>query len=102
MFCIVAFYLFLIRCIYTAQNNNKEKSIVVCGDGGYEYLYIYEVKRHLFVSHGTSVNVIDLNTEQLIGSIDSMKGVHGIAVVNEVNKGFITDGRGKSVVVFDL
>jgi DNA-binding beta-propeller fold protein YncE len=31
-----------------------------------------------------------------------MKGVHGIAVVNEVNKGFISDGKSNSVVVFDL
>jgi DNA-binding beta-propeller fold protein YncE len=28
--------------------------------------------------------------------------VHGIAIANEVNKGFITDGRDNSVVVFDL
>jgi YVTN family beta-propeller protein len=31
-----------------------------------------------------------------------MKGVHGIAIVNEVNKGFISDGKGNSVVVIDL
>ena len=66
-------------------------------------IYRYdEVNRHLFVSHGTSVNIIDLNTEQVIGSIDNMKGVHGIAVVDEVGKGFITDGRDNAVVVFDL
>jgi DNA-binding beta-propeller fold protein YncE len=79
-----------------------EKIISVPGDGGYDYVSIDEVNRHLFVSHGTSVNVIDLKTEQVIGSIDNMKGVHGIAVDNEVNKGFITDGRDNSVVVFDL
>jgi DNA-binding beta-propeller fold protein YncE len=79
-----------------------DKSIAVPGDGGYDYLSIDDVNRHLFVSHGTSVNVIDLNTEQVIGSVDGMQGVHGIAVVNEVNKGFITDGRANAVVVFDL
>ena len=79
-----------------------EKSIVLPGDGGYDYISIDEVKRHLFVSHGTSVNIIDLKTEMVIGSVDNMKGVHGIAVDNEVNKGFITDGRDNSVVVFDL
>jgi YVTN family beta-propeller protein len=79
-----------------------EKTIALPGDGGYDYVSIDEVNRHLFVSHGTSVNVVDLKTEQPIGSIDNMKGVHGIAVDNEVNKGFITDGGGNSVVVFDL
>lgn len=79
-----------------------DKSISVPGDGGYDYISIDDVNKHLFVSHGGSVNVIDLKTEKPIGSIDSMKGVHGIAIDNEVNKGFITDGRDNSVVVFDL
>ncbi|HMC84452.1 MAG TPA: hypothetical protein VKI61_02965, partial [Chitinophagaceae bacterium] len=32
-----------------------EKMISVPGDGGYDYVSIDEVNRHLFVSHGTSV-----------------------------------------------
>src|SRR5437762_790869 len=79
-----------------------EKKIALPGNGGYDYLSVDTVNHHLFVSHGTSVNVIDLATEQPIASIDNMKGVHGIAVVNEVNKGFISDGKDDAVVVFDL
>jgi DNA-binding beta-propeller fold protein YncE len=93
-------------CMYASKAQQPiyvyDKTISLPGEGGYDYLSIDEVNRHLFVSHGTSVNVVDLNTETVIGSIDNMKGVHGIAVVNEVDKGFITDGKGKSVVVFDL
>jgi DNA-binding beta-propeller fold protein YncE len=88
-----------------AQNSNVysfDKSISVPGDGGYDYVSIDDINKHLFVSHGETVNVIDLKTEKVIGSINNMKGVHGIAVDNEVNKGFITDGRDNSVVVFDL
>jgi len=106
---IVRFPLFavsiLLCLISSAQTGNLysfEKLISLPGNGGYDYLSIDEVNRHLFVSHGTSVNVIDLKTEQVIGSIDNMKGVHGIAVDNEVNRGFITDGRDNAVVVFDL
>ncbi|HMH22489.1 MAG TPA: YncE family protein [Puia sp.] len=86
----------------SAQQYTLDKKIPLPGDGGYDYLSIDEVNNHLFVSHGTSVNVVDLGTEKPIASIDGMKGVHGIAVVNEVNKGFISDGRDNSVVVFDL
>lgn len=85
-----------------AQSYTLDKKIPLPGDGGYDYLSIDEANDHLFVSHGTSVNVIDLGTEKPIASIDGMKGVHGIAVVNEVNKGFITDGKADAVVVFDL
>src|ERR1700712_3364771 len=101
-FCLV---LFLWKEVLNAQSAviySFEKSISLPGDGGYDYLSIDEVNRHLFVSHGTSVNIIDLNTGKAIGSVDNMKGVHGIAIDNEVNKGFITDGRDNSIVVFDL
>ena len=79
-----------------------EKKIALPGNSGYDYLSIDSVNNHLFVSHGTSVNVIDLKTESPIAVINDMKGVHGIAVVNEVNKGFITDGKDNAIVVFDL
>jgi YVTN family beta-propeller protein len=85
-----------------AQQYTFDKKIALPGDGGYDYLAIDEANNHLFVSHGTEFNVIDLATEQPIGTISGMKGVHGIAIVNEVNKGFISDGKANAVVVVDL
>ncbi|MEO9020896.1 MAG: YncE family protein [Ginsengibacter sp.] len=88
-----------------AQQGNEYrfyKKISVPGDGGYDYISIDTINRRLYVSHGTSVNVIDLNTEKIIGTVENMKGVHGIAIVNEVNKGFISDGRADAVIAFDL
>lgn len=86
----------------SAQQYAFDKKISVPGDGGYDYMAIDEANNHLFVSHGTEFNVIDLATEQPIAVISGMKGVHGIAIVNEVNKGFISDGKGNAVVVVDL
>src|ERR1700733_12164975 len=85
-----------------AQQYVFDKKIPLPGDGGYDYMAIDEVNNHLFVSHGTAFNIIDLATEQSIGTISGMKGVHGIAIVNEVNKGFISDGKANAVVVVDL
>jgi DNA-binding beta-propeller fold protein YncE len=101
-FSVVSLLFSLISRAQSSDLYSFEKIISVPGDEGYDYLAIDEVNRHLFVSHGISVNVIDLKTEKVIGSIDHMKGVHGIAIDNDVNRGFITDGRDNSVVVFDL
>jgi DNA-binding beta-propeller fold protein YncE len=79
-----------------------DKKIPVPGDGGYDYMSIDQVNRRLYVSHGISVNVIDLETEQPIGEIKNMQGNHGIAIANDLNRGFVSDGRGNSVVAFDL
>ncbi|MCX6277865.1 MAG: YncE family protein [Bacteroidetes bacterium] len=78
------------------------KTIPVEGNGGWDYLTVDKPTQRLFISHGTCVEVLDLKTEKLIGQIPNTPGVHGIAIVNALNKGFITAGRIDSVIVFDL
>lgn len=85
-----------------AQTYVADKTIPLTGDGGYDYLALDKVNNRLYVSHGTQVNVIDLATDKEVGAINDMKGVHGIAIVNKLNRGFITDGRANAVVAFDI
>jgi YVTN family beta-propeller protein len=88
-----------------AQNKDLytlDKTIALTGNAGYDYLYIDDTDHRLYVSHGTSVHIIDLNTEGVLATIDSMQGVHGVAIVHKVGKGFISDGKVNGVHVFDL
>lgn len=85
-----------------AQNYVLDKKIALTGDGGYDYVSIDKINNKLYASHGTMVNVVDLATEQQVGVIDGMKGVHGIAIANKWNRGFISDGRADAIVAFDL
>jgi DNA-binding beta-propeller fold protein YncE len=85
-----------------AQNYVLDKTIAVPGNGGYDYAFIDQPNHKLYLSHGTAVNVIDLKTEQVVGTIAGMKGVHGIAVSNDLNRGFITDGKANAIVAFDI
>ncbi|HEY8780100.1 MAG TPA: YncE family protein [Mucilaginibacter sp.] len=85
-----------------AQTYVLDKTIPLTGDAGFDYLSIDNVNHRLYVSHGTMVNVIDLNTEQPIGVIGDLKGIHGIAFASKSNRGFISDGRADAVVAFDL
>ena len=98
----VPMFFSLVSKAQNAELYSFDKSISVPGEGSYDYVSIDDVNKHLFVSHGTTVNVVDMKTEKVIGSINNMKGVHGIAIDNEANRGFITDGRDNSVVAFDL
>ena len=79
-----------------------EKTIPLPGDGGNDYVFIDQINHRLYASHGTSVNVVDIKTDKVEGSIDGMKGVHGIAIVNDLNRGFISDGKANAVVAFDI
>ncbi|MGZ3755244.1 MAG: YncE family protein [Mucilaginibacter sp.] len=85
-----------------AQTYVLDKTIDLTGDGGYDYVAIDKANNRLYASHGTIVNVVDLATEKQIGIIENMKGVHGIAIDNKANRGFISDGKANAVVAFDL
>lgn len=101
----MAVTLFLVHGSF-AQKGGQEykviKTIPVDGNGGWDYLTVDKPTQRLFISHGTCVDVVDLKTDKLVGQIPNTPGVHGIAIVNSLNKGFITAGRIDSVVVFDL
>ncbi|MBF2709547.1 YncE family protein [Flavobacterium soyangense] len=88
------------NCI--SQNYKVSKKINVAGDEGWDYLAVDEVNHHLFVSHGNVVNVIDLKSDKTIATIPDTKGVHGIAIANDLNKAFITDGKDNAVTIINL
>ena len=77
------------------------QKIPVPGDGGYDYLYLDEPSQRLYVSHGSEVAVLDATAGASIGVIAGVAGVHGISVVPEIGKGFITNGKSGIVTVFD-
>ena len=77
-------------------------SIPLTGDGGWDYLNVDEVNQNLYVSHSSQVNVVSLKAGRQVAVIPNTAGVHGIAIANELNRGFISDGRDSTVTVFDL
>ncbi len=73
--------------------------------GGKEYWdYItFDIStRRLYISHNTEVKVVNADSGAIIGSIPDLKRVHGIALVPDLGRGFISDGGADEAVVFDL
>lgn len=90
---------------FTNCNNQTfkvAKKINIPGNESWDYLAVDEINQHLFVSHGSVVNVIDLKSNILITTIPDTKGVHGIAVANDLNKAFISNGKDNSVSIINL
>jgi YVTN family beta-propeller protein len=76
--------------------------IKVGGAGGWDYVQVDSANHRLYVSHATQTEVIDTATDKLVGTIPGTNGVHGIAIANDLGKGFTSDGRDNDVTVFDL
>lgn len=78
------------------------KKIPIPGQGSWDYLTVDEAARRLYVSHGTQVEVIDVDSGAIVGSIPNTPGVHGIAIAPELGRGFVSNGQPATVTIFDL
>jgi YVTN family beta-propeller protein len=78
------------------------KTIPVPGDTFWDYVNFQPSTRRLFISHGTHVDVVNVDTGKIVGDIGGMEGIHGIVLAPEFNKGFVTDGVAAKVWIFDL
>ncbi|MGO8796071.1 MAG: YncE family protein [Candidatus Sulfotelmatobacter sp.] len=74
----------------------------VGGDGGWDYLTADAAARRLYISRGTHVMVLDLDSGKTVGDIADTPGVHGIALAQELGRGFTSNGREGTVSIFDL
>jgi YVTN family beta-propeller protein len=78
------------------------RKIHLGGDGFWDCLTADSSGRRLYVSHGTHVVVLDLDTDKVVGDIPDTQGVHAIAIASEFNRGFTSNGRTNDVTIFDL
>jgi len=78
------------------------KRIAMGGEGGWDYLTVDTAAHRLYVSRGTHVMVLDTDGDSAIGDIPDTPGVHGVALVPELGRGFTSNGRDSSVSIFDL
>jgi YVTN family beta-propeller protein len=71
------------------------------GEGGWDYLTADPGAHRLYVTHGPRVEVLDATTGKPEGAITGLHGTHGVALDTAGKYGYISDGGGNAVVVFD-
>jgi len=72
------------------------------GNGGWDCCAIDDATGRLFVAHESQVQVLDVASGKLVGTIADTKGVHGIAFAHDVNKVYTSNGKENTVSVADL
>ena len=79
------------------------KTLPIGGPGSWDYLTVDSQTHRLFVPRSTHTMVIDAESGKILGDVPGQKNAHGVAIVPEVGRGFISDGGGDgAVVIFDL
>ena len=87
-----------------AQTDWKvEKTFHIGGEGKWDYLTVDPQTHRLYVPRTTHTMVIDSESGKTIADIPGQKIAHGVAIVPEAGRGFISDGGGDgAIVIFDL
>jgi YVTN family beta-propeller protein len=92
----------LVANAHAATNYQLLKKVPVAGAGGWDYVIVDADARRVYVSHATQVDILDADSLSLVATIPNTPGVHGIAIVPEFNRGYISCGKSDSVIAFDL
>jgi DNA-binding beta-propeller fold protein YncE len=71
------------------------------GEGTWDYMAMDSAALKLYVAHQTAVQVVDVSTGTLAGSIAGMAEAHGIALDGSGEFGYVCDGPAAEVKIFD-
>ena len=74
----------------------------VGGDGGWDYATLGPDGRVLYVTRVTHTMAVDVADGKIIADMGPQQRSHGVALVPEVKRGFISDGGAGTVQIFDM
>lgn len=84
-----------------AQTYHVSDHWKIGGEGGWDYLLSDDAAHRLYVTHNSRVEVIDTLTGKSVGAVTGLKGTHGIALNPDGKTGYISDGAGNAIIIFD-
>jgi YVTN family beta-propeller protein len=101
--CLVGVALLLgaVAFAASAPTYHLVKTITVGGDGGWDCLTLDAASHRLYIARSTRVQIVDVEKGAVVGEIANTPGVHGVAIVSRLHRGFTSNGGDNTVTVFD-
>ena len=81
------------------------RTIHLGGEGNWDYVTVDADARRVYIPRSTHIMVIDEDSGRVVGDIAGMNGLHGVAVVPEFNRAFVTGNKTEqegTIYIFDL
>jgi DNA-binding beta-propeller fold protein YncE len=92
----------LVAASGSTSGYSVSRKIPIAGQGSWDYLFVDEAARRLYVTHGTQMEVLDVDSGELVGKVENLHGIHGVAIAPDLGRGFVTNGQTSTVTIFDL
>ncbi len=81
----------------------KEQSRhILGGAGGWDLLTVDAPTRRVFITRGDHLMVADVDSGKIVGDVPGLKSAHGVALVPNLHRGYVSSGGDDHVVAFDL
>jgi DNA-binding beta-propeller fold protein YncE len=77
------------------------KNWLIGGTGNWDYLTVDSSAQRLYIAHGHSVQVVDLDSGTVSREIGGFREAHAIALDDIGQYGYISDGPAQAIAVFD-
>lgn len=74
---------------------------VLGGDGGWDYLSLDAAAHHVFIARDDRVMVVNTLDGKLLAEVPGMQHAHGIALIPDMHRGFVSNGHGDNVTIID-
>jgi DNA-binding beta-propeller fold protein YncE len=78
-----------------------QKTWKIGGEGNWDYLTLDPVALKLYIAHGPVVQIVDVNAGALAGQVTGLHDAHGIALDDNGQYGYVSDGPANEVKIFD-
>jgi hypothetical protein len=103
--CILSVAILVIGAPASGGYHLLKKVPLGAAEGGaeyFDYINIDAGARRAYLSHGTEFLVVDADNGSILGKMTGFKRNHGIALVPDLGRGFVSDGDAGQVIIVDL
>jgi YVTN family beta-propeller protein len=103
--CILSTAAFIAPAAAPNNYHLLKKVPLGAAEGGseyFDYINVDAAARRAYLSHGTEFLAVDVENGNVLGRIGGFKRNHGIALVPELGRGFVSDGYAAEIVIVDL
>ena len=88
---VLACALFISPVIFHAASDyHLIRNVLLGGAGAWDYITVDPDAKRVYIPRTDDIQVVDEVSGKIIGDITGMKGLHGVAVAPEFNRGFAT------------
>ena len=78
-----------------------KKTWIIGGQGNWDYLTLDPKAARLYIAHGSEVQVVDVETGNLVGAVKGLREAHSIALDETGELGYVSDGPADNIKAFD-